>query len=68
MRIGDCMKEEIVHIYEICLSAFALPLIRLASNPSYAFNFLAITLIISAKSSASFWANSMDLSIVKASG
>jgi hypothetical protein len=55
MRIGDCMEEEIVHIYEICCFAFAFPVrICLGIAPSYAFSFLAITLIISAKSSASF--------------
>jgi hypothetical protein len=54
MRIGECMEEEIVYINEACCFAFAFPRIRLASVCSYAFNFLAITLIIPAKSSASF--------------
>jgi hypothetical protein len=55
MRIGECVEEEDICMYEFCCFAFALPIHILVDNvPPYAISFLAMTLIISAKSSASF--------------
>jgi hypothetical protein len=54
MRIGESMEKEDMYMNEFCGFAFALPRIRPINVPSYAFSFLAMTLIISAKSSASF--------------